>query len=161
MLPLYFTRHRRARRRGAVSASLPFEGLCLAAVVPPCFTVTELCRSLLFGLVMLLRKLLQEEEQAESPCFGPPGVVMWLPGSPPELRAELLPLETLLPLCSTAGKSFEFGFCSFEILERLLMPCDCNSCRHRDFYSRLSLGVTDGAAAGLIWKCGCFVLLIQ
>ncbi|QHO00542.1 uncharacterized protein DS421_13g407340 [Arachis hypogaea] len=102
MLPLYFTRRRRARRRGAVSASLPFEGLCLAAVVPPCFTVTELCHSLLFGLVMLLRKLLQEEEQAESPCFGPPGVVMWLPGSPPELRAELLPLETLLPLCSTA-----------------------------------------------------------
>ncbi|QHO06802.1 uncharacterized protein DS421_14g457950 [Arachis hypogaea] len=41
---------------------------------------------------------------------------------PPELRAEFLPLETLLPPCSTAGKFFEFGFCSVGISERLLTP---------------------------------------
>ncbi|QHO19257.1 uncharacterized protein DS421_11g327290 [Arachis hypogaea] len=65
-MPLYFTRRQRARKRGAVSASVPFEGLCLAAVVPPYFTMVELCHSMLFGLVML-RESLQEEEQAESP----------------------------------------------------------------------------------------------
>ncbi|QHN93828.1 uncharacterized protein DS421_17g596000 [Arachis hypogaea] len=36
------------------------------------------------------------EGEAAPLCFWPSGVVMWLPGSPPELRAELLPLEILL-----------------------------------------------------------------
>ncbi|QHN86529.1 uncharacterized protein DS421_16g547080 [Arachis hypogaea] len=59
-----------------------------------------------------------------------------------------------LRLCVSDRRSSGLSFCH-------LRPCFHRRCRHRGFCSRLSLGVIDGAAAGSIWSCGCFVLLIQ